>query len=166
MLSLAFMGAKCMGQQTPFIQGITATIPADAVKLNKEQLLAFASEKKYDKPFAYFNFKNIYRLNNMILAFYDLKGHFQGLDEDKRGLESMYRKTAPGLNFHATMQKINGIRILTTSYVDKDVIVYYFHSSNNTNTLGLNGSIQCGTVDKAEAEAVLDKIIKSIRLEE
>jgi len=70
-------------QQIAINDMVSITLPANAEKLSKEQIIAFADQKGYERRAMPSNPTNVYRVNDLLLQLYPFKGDFKDNDLEK-----------------------------------------------------------------------------------
>ena len=156
-----------IAQQPTMITGISMSLPKGAEKLNKEQLTAFAADKKYDIPFIKLNPKNIYRLDNILLAFYDFKGNYNDdLDQTKTGWDLRYNRNGSNTNYSSILKNINNYHVLIKTDINKNSARYSFYAISKSHKFILNGIVECAKSDSDRAIVLLNQILDNVRFED
>ena len=60
-------------QETPTSKVVNMTVPKGAIKLNKEEVKSYADRKFGNSEITSVNTRNLYSINELLMAFLDLK---------------------------------------------------------------------------------------------
>jgi len=85
------------------------------------------------------------------------------LTENKKGLDAM---NSSNKTYTSSLQKINNNSVLVMNYIAGDVEYYRFVCYSANNSREITGVLEFDKTDKAEATAILDHLLNSIKFKD
>jgi len=125
-----------IAQQTAISEGVNVTLPENAQKLNKDQIIAFADENGYERAAVPANPKNVYEWENMLLQFYDSKINHQenDLNRNKVDLDAIFKRADRSAKYFSYIKSFSNCSAQISKFIGTKTITYLFYSINSTDT--------------------------------
>jgi hypothetical protein len=153
-----------ISQQIFLNDQVTVQLPTGAEKLNKQQIIAFADQKGYERRAMPINPKNVYSINDMLLQLYDFKGDFKtdDLSKQKATNDELFKRHS---NYSSYIKSFSNCQVQISKAVSSEKVIYFFSTLNENKTYRLNGILECKKDNVDKADAILYNLLNSIKFE-
>jgi len=150
--------------QETAIKGATLMAPEQSTKISIDDYKSFAKSRFTSDKGINKNSKNIYKVGNIVVAFWDLVED----DSYKRTLiqvqkEGLSMLTKQQVVDESVIKTINNAKILIFKYHQGDEYSYRFYSETRRN-ISVSGLVHFKATDRAKAEIIFEKLISTIKL--
>jgi len=162
-----------MAQRVALNDGVSIETPAGGEQITKEQALAHAGNRFNNDKMALrsvrdIHAKYIYKVDDILISLvvFDTPAKVSEthLSELKKGMDAM--STGSNSHYTSTLKKINNNSILIVNYLGGNVGYYHFYCYNDNNSREITGALHFPVDDAAEAIAILDKLLNSIKFKD
>ena len=156
------LGVNCMAQKTVLSEGVSISLPAEAVNLKREQILAFADKNGFERGAMPLNPKNVYKINNMLLQLYNSQTDVvnNDINKEKNSSDAIFKRHS---NHNSYIEKINEGQAHINKVINLNNIMYFFYCTNDRRSWNLRGIMECNKIDEKEADMLLETLIQSVR---
>jgi hypothetical protein len=160
-----------LGQQVALNGGVSIEIPAHAQSITKEEAVAhatktFNNDESALKSVNNIHTKHIYKVNDILISLnvFDETTKISDtyLSDLKKGHDILAKK-AQLTNYTSSLKKINNNSVLITIHIFNNVVYCNFYCLNANNTREITGALHYHKDNAAEAAAVLDRLLNSIK---
>lgn len=151
-------------QQATLSNVVIINIPKKALKINKEQAVAYSKKNFKKSEISSLNTKNLYKIDQVIFGFWDSKVGLEGrrtLEDIKAEALELYKLSSSITVHDASIKKINNVGLLVINYKNGDANYYRFISEYR-NHQSMSGIVQYELSDRRNATKILDEVLKSI----
>jgi len=144
---------------------VSITLPANAEKLSKEQIIIFADQKGYERRAMPPIPKNVYRINEMLLQAYPFKGDFKNNDlvKQKESMDALHKGKK---SYSSNTRMFGSYSAQIARSIDGDKETYYILIMNDAKTAQLNIILDCERTDETTAKTVIDEMLNSVKFKE
>ena len=156
----------CFAQQNVALSpSASINLPMEATKLNNQELKDFANGK-FDINVISDNPKNVYKIDDMLVALYDAKYNFKQdhLERLKAEFDEMTKHSRTDLHYKSTIKSLKNNKALIICKFYKNRGQYNFYMLNSAKTNALNGVLQFDAADSIKATKLLYNLLNSANL--
>src|SRR6185503_5062436 len=161
------LGYSAFGQ-VPSTETFGATVPKEAIKLDRDHVLSIA-HKTLRQSYVAPGIENTYQLDGLVISYWGLSvspDNTKSLEDSQKEILGLLKRNEGDIVKNSKIVTVNNIRFLVYEYHRGDDVSLRFQSELDKNHKNVNGLIQFKKPDEDKAHKALDDSLHTIHFKD